>query len=99
MYKNLISGFYSSLMPEGSPVGTQHLLPAHSKKKLQKIVLENIKWIYGPQNDFFVQSLKSVESLQTPIFYALPKIHKVPWTWKTRPVVSTVSSVLSVASK
>lgn len=69
-----------------------------NEKELRKIVTENTKWIYGPQNDFFVESLKDPENkLRTPIFYALPKIHKTPW--KTRPVVSTISSVLSIASK
>eukprot|EP00978_Attheya_sp_CCMP212_P035382 scaffold153694_cov43-Attheya_sp.AAC.1 len=57
-----------------------------------------MKWIYGPQNDLFVESLKDAENkLRTPIFYALPKIHKTPW--KTRPVVSTILSVLLIASK
>eukprot|EP00978_Attheya_sp_CCMP212_P004338 scaffold9464_cov25-Attheya_sp.AAC.2 len=70
-----------------------------NEKELQTIVTENMKWIYGPQNDFFVESLKDVENkkLRTPIFYVLPKIHKTPW--KTRPVISTISSVLSIASK
>eukprot|EP00978_Attheya_sp_CCMP212_P032164 scaffold124117_cov47-Attheya_sp.AAC.3 len=76
--------------------------PQQSKKQMKKIFE---KLSRKTQNGsmvrkmtFFVESLKDVENkLQTPIFYALPKIHKTPW--KARPVVSTISSVLSICSK
>jgi hypothetical protein len=38
------------------------------------------------------------EKIQLPYFYILPKVHKKP-QWKTRPVVSGVSSVLEPLSK
>ena len=38
------------------------------------------------------------EKIQLPYFYLLPKVHKKPH-WKTRPVVSGVSSVLEPLSK
>jgi hypothetical protein len=38
------------------------------------------------------------EKIQLPYFYILPKVHKQP-KWKTRPVVSGVSSVLKPLSK
>ena len=38
------------------------------------------------------------DELDLAYFYMLPKVHKIP-DWKTRPVVSGVSSVLEVLSK
>jgi hypothetical protein len=45
--------------------------------------------LFGPRDSHGV--IQPQDSLQLPYFYILPKIHKIPW--KSRPVVSCVSSV------
>ena len=49
-----------------------------------------------PNRDQFGKVLP-LPSLQLPYFYVLPKVHKTPW--KTRPVVSSVSTALEPLSQ
>jgi hypothetical protein len=64
------------------------------KQKLKSLITENQALISKAELTYFQRSFKCPH--RTPIFYGLPKVHKVPMS--LRPVVSTSSSFLSVFS-
>jgi len=87
--QHLLTTDYQQLTPE---VAKSHL--ENMKNTLKGLLQDHKDTLSRAEQTFFKRSLQLHHRI--PLFYGIPKVHKSPTT--LRPVVSTVSSLLSIFS-